>query len=262
MDLPCLELSPDLELQVCLTESGKPRQDVKKIITEARNIVGPGVTIWAYISGPKRFIENAKTVYKAMARVDYHAASWDIQTAEILLRYLQSRNDVSIRGSKMIEPLVALATFATYLFINAHPTEAVATFSPTCWEDAETAPTIKFKECIDVVNQQVIHGRDLNLPLKFSQDPTLEPDIQLPASWWGRTSNCFVGMTFRPGRTGYDRVSLKDIKLAAQAIGIECVIKPPHRGGVVHFGWYDKMGVFLLATPPLGRDNNGTQLTE
>ncbi|KAL8721672.1 MAG: hypothetical protein Q9181_007656 [Wetmoreana brouardii] len=78
IDLPCLEQSPNLEIQLCLTGPGKPRQNIKKIMAEARNTVGPGAAIWAYISGPKGFTENAKTVCKAMPCVDYHAASWDI----------------------------------------------------------------------------------------------------------------------------------------------------------------------------------------
>ncbi|KAL8721673.1 MAG: hypothetical protein Q9181_007657 [Wetmoreana brouardii] len=163
----------------------------------------------------------------------------------------------------MIEPLVALATFTTYLLINAHFTEAVvASFSPQCWDDLETVPPLRFKECLDIVNQQVISGRDLNLPLKFSRDPRLEPDIQLPASWPGRTSNCFLGIDFSPGSTGYDRVSPKDIRLAATAIGIECVIKPPHRGGVMRFGWYEKMGIFFVASPPPEPTKNETRSTE
>lgn len=78
IDLPCLNQSPGLELRVCQTGPGRPRQDIEKIITQTRDTIGPDAAVWAYISGPKGFIENAKTLCKRMSYVDYYAASWDI----------------------------------------------------------------------------------------------------------------------------------------------------------------------------------------
>ncbi|KAL8871829.1 MAG: hypothetical protein Q9174_002425 [Haloplaca sp. 1 TL-2023] len=78
IDPPGLDVCPGLELRTCLTGPGRPRQDVKKIMEEVQADADPEAKMWVYISGPKGFIENAKTVCKTMLHVDYYAASWDI----------------------------------------------------------------------------------------------------------------------------------------------------------------------------------------
>lgn len=77
-DLPFLEPSADLTVQVCLTGPGRPRQNIQDIMNETRSKIGPDASIWTYISGPKGFIENAKTICKAMPHVDIFAADWEV----------------------------------------------------------------------------------------------------------------------------------------------------------------------------------------
>jgi len=177
----------------------------------------------------------------------------------IILSSLRLKGIHSARKSNMPNPLINFTTIVRYLLVISHLTHhVIATMHSSCWPlDESTSPLI-FKECFNIISQDVARGRDLNLPLKFSPDSSLEPDILLPATWSGGTSNCIVGLAFEPGRTGYDRVSMLDIKRAATAIGLECVIKPPHRGGILQIGWYDKMGLVLVSKEPSRRGKNGT----
>lgn len=78
VDLPDLRQSSGVELHVCLTGAGRPRADVRQIMSEVRQSLPPTAAIWAYISGPKGFIENAKVVCKEISNVTVHAASWEI----------------------------------------------------------------------------------------------------------------------------------------------------------------------------------------
>ncbi|KAL8777166.1 MAG: hypothetical protein Q9213_007981 [Squamulea squamosa] len=78
VDLPPLEMNSEVQVQVCLTGPGKPRQDITAIMAQFSQTMPPDAGIWVYISGPAGFIENAKTVCKAMPNVEYHAASWEI----------------------------------------------------------------------------------------------------------------------------------------------------------------------------------------
>ncbi|KAL8691469.1 MAG: hypothetical protein Q9218_003313 [Villophora microphyllina] len=77
-DLPGLQETSNLSVQVCLTGPGRPRQNIQDIMTETRKNIGPDASIWTYISGPKGFIENAKTICKAMPHVDIFAADWEV----------------------------------------------------------------------------------------------------------------------------------------------------------------------------------------
>ncbi|KAI4270084.1 MAG: hypothetical protein L6R38_007238 [Xanthoria sp. 2 TBL-2021] len=78
VDLLPLMPTSEVELQVCLTGPGKPRQDITAILSGITQNMPPNASTWAYISGPKGFIQNAKRVCKATSKVEYHAASWDI----------------------------------------------------------------------------------------------------------------------------------------------------------------------------------------
>ncbi|KAL8698611.1 MAG: hypothetical protein Q9224_001775 [Gallowayella concinna] len=78
VDLPPWDSHTDVELQVCLTGPGRPRPDFTAIMAKISQVTPPGALIWTYISGPKGFLENAKTVCKAISNIEYHAASWDI----------------------------------------------------------------------------------------------------------------------------------------------------------------------------------------
>ncbi|KAL8640551.1 MAG: hypothetical protein Q9228_002536 [Teloschistes exilis] len=131
-----------------------------------------------------------------------------------------------------------------------------------CWSEQDSQNTIVFRDCLNVLNQEVIHDRPLDIPLKFSKDPKLQPDIQVPTHWFSRTGNCFVGIDFAPGEIGYDRASPKDLRRAAQSLGAHCVINPPHRGGVQNVGWRDKMGLVFIGEQNMWRDKNRTVATE
>lgn len=78
VDLPDLGQGSGVDLQVNLTGPGKPRPDIRKIMSELRQTLPLSAAIWAYISGPKGFIENAKTICKEIPNVNIHAASWEI----------------------------------------------------------------------------------------------------------------------------------------------------------------------------------------
>lgn len=78
MGLPNLEQGLGIDMKVNLTGPGRPRPDVKKIMSDVRQCIPSDAAIWAYISGPKGFIENAKLICKTVPKVDIHAASWEI----------------------------------------------------------------------------------------------------------------------------------------------------------------------------------------
>ncbi|KAL8848280.1 MAG: hypothetical protein Q9221_006679 [Calogaya cf. arnoldii] len=78
IDLRPLMPTSDVELQVCLTGPGKPRQDITAMLSGITQNMPPKARTWAYISGPKGFIEAAKRGCKAAPKVEYHAASWEI----------------------------------------------------------------------------------------------------------------------------------------------------------------------------------------
>ena len=44
-----------------------------------------------------------------------------------------------------------------------------------------------------------------------------------------------------------DKTSLQDIKLAAQSIAKECVIKSLHLGGTLQIGWQNKLQVIIVS---------------
>ncbi|KAL8815236.1 MAG: hypothetical protein Q9223_005609 [Gallowayella weberi] len=78
VDLPPWDSHTDVEIQILLTGPGRPRPDLPAIMAKISQVTPSGAMIWTYISGPKGFLENAKTVCKAVSNIEYHAASWDI----------------------------------------------------------------------------------------------------------------------------------------------------------------------------------------
>ncbi|KAL8640295.1 MAG: hypothetical protein Q9226_008764, partial [Calogaya cf. arnoldii] len=78
IDLHPLMPTSDVELQVCLTGPGKPRQDITAMLSGITQNMPPKARTWVYISGPKGFIEAAKRGCKATPKVEYYAASWEI----------------------------------------------------------------------------------------------------------------------------------------------------------------------------------------
>ena len=156
--------------------------------------------------------------------------------------------------------IAAIPHLLTYiLFLNHLAPFAIAaalspaSLDPDCWKDRDGAPTITFKECLDIVGDKVIWGRDVDLPLKFSRDPNHGPDIKLPASWFSDAGNCMVGLDLAPGETGADRASPLDLVRATKKIGVDCIIKPPHRGGTMRIGWGDKMYLVIMGPEKSGK---------
>ncbi|KAL8805217.1 MAG: hypothetical protein Q9182_002092 [Xanthomendoza sp. 2 TL-2023] len=78
VELPPWDSHTNVEIQILLTGPGRPRPDLPAIMAKISQVTPPGAMIWTYISGPKGFLENAKTVCKAVSNIEYHAASWDI----------------------------------------------------------------------------------------------------------------------------------------------------------------------------------------
>lgn len=93
-------------------------------------------------------------------------------------------------------------------------------------------------------------GFDPVIPLTFSRDITLRPDIKLPKTWNNDTHDCIVGVDIPATVGGSDKTSLYDIRMAAQAVAVECVIKPPHLGGILQIGWQNRLQVILVSSHP------------
>lgn len=159
--------------------------------------------------------------------------------------------------------IIGLLTFC--LMVHQWPKSFAAaaaprlrTSRPTCWDDPDLFAPVVFKDCIDVVNNEITKGRDPTVPLKFSKDPTLHPDITLPKYWTRGDANCGVGVDFVPQMQGYDRTTLDDVQRAARAVAVECVIKEPHLGGFVQLGWNDRLGVLIAGAKVGPNSSNGT----
>ncbi|KAL8785266.1 MAG: hypothetical protein Q9213_003470 [Squamulea squamosa] len=129
--------------------------------------------------------------------------------------------------------------------------------TPVCWDDPFLLRPIVFRRCNDVINNE-IRDFDPNIPLKFSYNPDSHPDILLPKYWRDEGGNCGVGIDLAEGEEGYDRTTLGDIKAAARAVAIECVIKMPHLGGFMRIGWHHKLGVMIVGK---NRPTNGLNAT-
>lgn len=122
------------------------------------------------------------------------------------------------------------------------------TYRPICYttDQPQIRPAI-FSECRDIIKVIMASSRfGPDIPLKFSPDPAKEPDIRLPAAWTRGKENCDVGLQFQTGKSGYDRTTLRDVQQAAMAVALECVINPPHLGGLAVVGWEKLMAVNVL----------------
>ena len=87
----------------------------------------------------------------------------------------------------------------------------------------------------------------------------MNPDIQLPKYWKKQNLKCGVGLDFGYSGSQYDMTTLNDVKRAAKALAIECIIKAPHLGGFVQLGWRDRLGVLIAGRKPrLDEGNNAT----
>ncbi len=66
-----------LEVQVHLTGKGRPRLDMYNTLSSIQSREPEG-SMWAYLSGPNRFIEAGEDACKATTGIDWYAARWDI----------------------------------------------------------------------------------------------------------------------------------------------------------------------------------------
>ncbi|KAI4148473.1 MAG: hypothetical protein LQ341_001564 [Variospora aurantia] len=133
---------------------------------------------------------------------------------------------------------------------------------PTCWNDHSRFQPVIFRECMEIINNDITEGYDPDLPLKFSVDPVYHPDIELPKFWKRVGVDCGVGLSLAPRQEGYDYTRLRDIKDAARAIAVECVIRPPHAGGFIPLGWHDKLGVLISGPRTPSIRQNSTRSDE
>ena len=130
---------------------------------------------------------------------------------------------------------------------------------PGCWEDTTRFSALTFKDCIEVIDNEITRGYDPDQPLRFSNDPAKHPDILLPKYWRRPGVKCGVGLDFRDATKDYDTTTLNDVKQAAKLLAIACVIKPPHIGGYLELGWRNKMGALIAGKKPrLDEGNNVT----
>ncbi|KAI4094054.1 MAG: hypothetical protein LQ348_001117 [Seirophora lacunosa] len=145
----------------------------------------------------------------------------------------------------MLKHMIALAALLT--LATCAPRRKL-TYRPVCYTTDQ--PLIRpaiFSECRDIIKVMMASSRfDPDIPLKFSPDPAKEPDIRLPAAWTRGKENCDVGLQFQSGKSGYDRTTLRDVQQAAMAVALECVINPPHLGGLAVVGWEKLMAVNVL----------------
>lgn len=162
-------------------------------------------------------------------------------------------------------PFLALTTLLTYtLMVIGSPlihNISVPDRHPNCWDPETGFPPLIFRDCIEIINQEVTRGRDPNIPLKFSRFLSEQPDIRLPAVWHSRAgtarNKCLISVEYASSAVGHDWTTLNDIKRAATTVAMECVIKEPHLGGVLRLGWHNMLGVMIAGHmgPPTNRAN-------
>ncbi len=124
-----------------------------------------------------------------------------------------------------------------------------------------------FAECLRIINLIPSVALDPTIPVKWGAGTSSHADFALPARWkglpfppsplpiliqiakhqaltpipghWdkGSINKCVVELNLKEGEKGSDRSNLEDIKEAAKAVAVQCVIRPPHLGGWVQVGW-------------------------
>ena len=161
-------------------------------------------------------------------------------------------------GSVFSQLFLMIALWQYPITTAAAATPIIRTGIPTCWEDHTRFTPVTFRDCVSVINREIIKDHDPNKPLKFSKDPSVHPDIQLPKYWVRDGVNCGIAVDLASESEGYDVTTLRDIKDAALAIAYECVIKPPHAGGFVELGRHRKLGVLISGARSLGDWQNET----
>ncbi|KAL8934120.1 MAG: hypothetical protein Q9216_006066 [Gyalolechia sp. 2 TL-2023] len=151
-------------------------------------------------------------------------------------------------GLQIIQRLLTLSILLVSGISSAALLGANPIYHPKCWDP--TVPSLApatFTNCLEAINKVVI-GRDPEEVLRFSVESSQRPDIKLPTTWTIAGESCMVGLQWKPTapRRGDDRTNLLDIKGAAMAAAIRCIIRPPHLGGTVVVGWNQHMVVSVL----------------
>ncbi|KAI4223666.1 MAG: hypothetical protein L6R36_005253 [Xanthoria steineri] len=169
------------------------------------------------------------------------------------------------------KPFLALTILLTYtVIVIASPlvrNVSIPTRAPECWDPQPYFHPLIFRDCIEIITHEITRGRDPDIPLKFSRFLSEQPDIRLPAVWRsraGRTpNNCLISVEYASDGFGHDWTTLNDVKRAATAVATQCVIKEPHRGGVVRLGWNNMLGVMIAGyMGPPTRNGNQTGTIE
>ncbi|KAL8681847.1 MAG: hypothetical protein Q9186_002079 [Xanthomendoza sp. 1 TL-2023] len=148
-----------------------------------------------------------------------------------------------------------------------------------CWDPAASASTfgkLIFSDCKHAIDR-ITQTRDPStrrpfdpfLPLLFSRHRSERPDIKIPKTWSDHVSSgdCVVGVDIPEALGGADKTSLDDIREAAMAVAVQCVMQREHLGGAITLGWQEKIVLVIrsLSDPSVFRVGtnhfNGT-LTE
>ena len=173
--------------------------------------------------------------------------------------------------TKFLKSLLAFITpfTSTPMIIGSPLIRNISAYghTPECWDPEPRFPQLVFRDCLEIISRDITHGRDPDLPLKFSRFLSQDPDIRLPAVWRSRAgtarNRCLVTVDYAGDEVGWDRTTLNDIKRAAMAVAMQCVIEEPHLGGVLRLGWHDMLGVMVAGyTAPRTRSRNTTAMIE
>lgn len=166
----------------------------------------------------------------------------------------------------MIHALFDLPVFTTLILQVLLSNVVVAV--PRCWRPEVSPKPLIFRECKEIIVHQIgltydasRRPFDPSLPLIFSRDRVPRPDIRTPKTWFNHEieeSSCLIGVDIPSHRGGSDKTSLHDIKTAAMAIAVDCVIQSPHLGGILQIGWANKINVVITSMMAARTDSNGT----
>lgn len=114
----------------------------------------------------------------------------------------------------LLFPLPLLISFVTLFLLTSTSLAAIAALPdrPRCItpETTPLPPTIKpatFSACIDIINHITSFTPSIppDLPLKWSSNPAMHPDMQVPARWRAIDGKCQIDLDMRKGEMGTDR---------------------------------------------------------
>lgn len=151
-----------------------------------------------------------------------------------------------------MQEFVSMIMYTSYLTLGVLSALSSMVLSalpePRCWTPAASPDALVFKECYDIITRKIPRtgSFDADIPLIFSRDESLRPDIETPYSWISRPpGKCIIGVDIPSVVGGSEKTSLRDIEYAAKAIAVRCVIQPPHLGGILVIGWQHKLNVII-----------------